>query len=189
MAAKFCDGARGRRRARPAGRVLEAGGWGRGRAREAWGCCCGQLEERAEELDIKAPARSEAGHDDGSRGGGGWLQGQRWSSRERGDGIERVLLALAVCGGGGQRERGREEGIGIERRECGLGLRDRGVLLGLSSPSLLFLFSRKVIERRKRKIGLGKNLHMRVIFPDSQKYARSKKNGVGKIARFKFKCI
>ena len=28
---------------------------------------------------------------------------------------------------------------------------------------------------------------MRVIFPDSQKYARSKKNGVGKIARFKFK--
>ena len=106
------------------GRVLDAGSWGRGRAQEAWGSCCGQLKERVEELEIKAPARSEAGHDDGSRGGGGWLQGQRWSSRERGDGIKRVLLALAVCGGGGQRERGREEGIGIERRECGLGLRD-----------------------------------------------------------------
>ena len=63
-----------------------------------------------------------------------------------------------------------------------------GWAAGLGSLSLTNLYQKRNRER-KRKRGLGKDLRMGIIFPDSQKYARSKKNRKAMIERFKFKLI
>ena len=77
-----------------------------------------------------------------------------------------------------------------------LGLEANGPawLLGCRAPSLslsLILLSKQKIKRKKkgRKERLEKKLGTGIIFPDSQKCACPKKNGVGKIARIKFKVI
>ena len=67
-------------------------------------------------------------------------------------------------------------------------------LLGCRAPSLslsLILLSKQKIKRKKkgREERLEKELGTGIIFPDSQKYARSKKNRKAKTARCKFKLI
>ena len=107
----------------------------------------------------------------------------------RGGGV-RARLARGLLGLGPWRWLGCGEGwAGLGRLLEKAVLRLTGGPSGRLGGSLPYFFGRKEIEKRKRKRGLEKELRMRVIFPDSQKYARSKKNGVGKIARFKIKCI